>query len=419
MSFFEKCRSYSVIVGNGSGVLFQPMTDEYTYVLTAKHNIENHNLEDIVIERYDGITLTAQAKYLHVEKDIAIIKINKLENFSGPLKKCELPNDGDRYKLYGYPQTRRHAGYNDEKIQNLDFDVTDISDDVIRARNIDYSGQVEVNGFSGGGLFQEAGDDVSCLGIESRMDANTAVETHERVRVIFIKAFDEIVEANDELAPLLPPYMNNFMLLLEEIFLLRGMPFKQELVQRFFRNIASRNFTDLTPQSIKQEFETQLLITGQKQSSLLTDVLWKLYLEFLVICTILDSNSPSNAAEIKEIYKKRKYLFADSKDWTSLTEAILRSDLSEVQKGGVVVIGSSDREPTKCEISKLTLIKNDRVFPNEMKINEAISEPFQELKFIHIHLIQKTLIDDEDNFYDADTTNVEEKIKDELAKIFN
>ena len=41
MNFFEKCRACSVIVGNGSGVLFQPMIDEYTYVLTAKHNLYN------------------------------------------------------------------------------------------------------------------------------------------------------------------------------------------------------------------------------------------------------------------------------------------------------------------------------------------------------------------------------------------
>lgn len=418
MSFYEKCRSYSVIVGNGSGVLFQPMTDEYTYVLTAKHNIENSDAQDIQIKRYDDTPLTAQEKYLHNEKDIAIIKINKLETFDGPLKKLELPNDGERYKLYGYPNSRR-INTTDEKIHNLDFDVTDINDDTIQARNIDYSGQVEVNGFSGGGLFQEIGEDVYCLGIESRMDSDTVVETHERVRVIFIKVFDEIVEANGELAPLLPAYMNNFMLLQEEIFSLRGMPFKQELAQRFFRNIAYQSFAGLTPQLIKQEFGTQLLIIGQKKSLLLNDILWKLYLEFLVICTLLDSNAPSTITDIKEIYKKRKYLFADSHDWTSLTEPILRSDLSEVQKGGIIVIGSSDREPTRCDISQRILTNNARVFPSEMKISEAISEPFKELKFIHIHLIQKTLIEDEHIFIDANITNIEEKIKDELAKIFN
>lgn len=33
----DNLKLHSVIVGEGSGVLFQPATTDYTYILTAKH----------------------------------------------------------------------------------------------------------------------------------------------------------------------------------------------------------------------------------------------------------------------------------------------------------------------------------------------------------------------------------------------
>ena len=39
MTFFERCRSFTVKVNGGSGVIFQPMTDDYSYILTAKHTL--------------------------------------------------------------------------------------------------------------------------------------------------------------------------------------------------------------------------------------------------------------------------------------------------------------------------------------------------------------------------------------------
>lgn len=44
MSFFDQCKQCSVMVDNGSGVFFQPMTEEYSYILTAKHNLYNDSV---------------------------------------------------------------------------------------------------------------------------------------------------------------------------------------------------------------------------------------------------------------------------------------------------------------------------------------------------------------------------------------
>lgn len=60
MSFFEQCKQCSVRLDGGSGVLFQPMTEKYTYILTAKHNLSNDSEE----KRIDDI------KYILYGEDV-------------------------------------------------------------------------------------------------------------------------------------------------------------------------------------------------------------------------------------------------------------------------------------------------------------------------------------------------------------
>ena len=44
----------NVIVDRGTGVLFQPMTDEYFYILTAKHNLQNKVDNDNYVDKEDN-----------------------------------------------------------------------------------------------------------------------------------------------------------------------------------------------------------------------------------------------------------------------------------------------------------------------------------------------------------------------------
>jgi len=201
MNFFDKCKYLTVIVGDGSGVIFQP-SENYSYILTAKHNLK----DNLSIITYDGDNLNIQKCYKHEILDIAIIKVEKIDSPEILIQK-EKPEYLKKYKIYGYPVTRRKNDKED-KILDYDLEITSNSNKNynIDVRNADSSPYEEVVGFSGGGLFNAENTNeniVYLAGIECKMTNEgdeDEKETHNRLRFISINAFDEIIKKySDEL----------------------------------------------------------------------------------------------------------------------------------------------------------------------------------------------------------------------------
>ncbi|MPM69266.1 hypothetical protein SDC9_116210 [bioreactor metagenome] len=89
----DAIKEYIVIVNEGSGCIFQPMDNSYSYVLTAKHNITNAKNQITQFTRFklNNNTWTETKipfEYLvenenyfpHPNRDIAIIKIEKIHD---------------------------------------------------------------------------------------------------------------------------------------------------------------------------------------------------------------------------------------------------------------------------------------------------------------------------------------------------
>lgn len=363
MSFFEQCKQCSVMVGGGSGVLFQPMTNEYSYILTAKHNLYNDDNNDQTIYRYtqpknlsdihiNNANIVIQNKYEHSTLDIAILKINKIE-FNSPFREYNQPQNTNLYKLYGFPKQIREQ---QDKISYFDLKVGDITNFEITASNQEYFPKVNIEGCSGGGVFKEDGDNFYLVGIEYRMSAQTEEESanNVRVRFIYIGAFDEIIEQNSsELAPLYPPYMNDFNLLVDNIYLLNDYEEKRDLVRNRVKYLSKTHTTGVTPIEINNEFKNELLINGFDLNQITNSELWQMYLEFILLSIIVDSKECLSLDKIKDVYKKRKILFAKSERWVELKEDILKSDLRGLQKNSIVFIACiGDRRPNKIELTK-------------------------------------------------------------------
>ena len=51
MTLDEKYQKISIMINNGTGVLFQPMSNEFTYILTAKHNVQFKNQDNIYVDK--------------------------------------------------------------------------------------------------------------------------------------------------------------------------------------------------------------------------------------------------------------------------------------------------------------------------------------------------------------------------------
>ncbi len=215
MSFSENCRRCSVKVDNGTGVLVSPNTEEYSYILTAKHNLyhdyENKKctepklLDSIKLVAYDESIKLSLLKIYELDEcdiDIAILKIKKVNTCVSKIKLDE-PKNGQKYFLYGFPKHRRDDKYSkEEQIRNFELKVVDeLSNHEIIVENDKYYSQSDIDGCSGGGVFENINEESFLVGIEFRMDSvGKKDDNNTRLRFISIKAFDEIVyKYNDEL----------------------------------------------------------------------------------------------------------------------------------------------------------------------------------------------------------------------------
>ena len=209
MSFSKKCRHCSVKVENGTGVLVSPNTEEYSYILTAKHNLyhdyenkkctESKSLDSIKLVAYDeSIKLSLLGKYELDECgiDIAILKIEKVNTCAFKIKLDE-PKNGQKYFLYGFPKHRRDDKFSkEEQIRNFELKVVDkLSNHEIIVENDKYYSQSDIDGCSGGGVFENINEESFLAGIEFRMDrVGKKDDNNTRLRFFSIKAFDKIVD---------------------------------------------------------------------------------------------------------------------------------------------------------------------------------------------------------------------------------
>lgn len=422
MSFFEQCKQCSVRLDGGSGVLFQPMTDDYTYILTAKHNLyndlkEQKNINDIKYICYgEDEPKDILKKYEHTTLDIAILKIEKI-NFESPYKEFEQPKDGDIFKFYGYPENRRDKT---EKIKYFDLKVGDKNKFEITASNQEYFPQNNIDGCSGGGVFKRDGDNFCLVGIEHSMDAQSdeEVEHNIRLKYININAFDDIVaQYEDELTPLYPPYMSNFNLLDEHIFLLNDYEEKRDFVRDRLQYLSKTYITGITPIDIKNEFENDLLINGLDTRYATNSDFWQMYLEFILLSVLVDSKEYITMDTIKKIYKKRKILFAKADRWVELKENILKSNLQGLQKNATVFIAcKGHRRPNKVDLSDSIVDISRPPQREEMRIDQGIDYTM-DIKYKHIYAIEKLLLDNEGKFANATGTNVDEILKEVLQNV--
>lgn len=211
MSNTEKLHEFAVLVSGGSGCLLQPETTEYTYVLTAKH----------VIEDSDSITVTRQIKggarnqllntlgepfFLeNSDNDAAIIKV-EFVNALSPIHRIDYPYDNDLdFFLIGHPLNRRRS----QKSSFRPDSITKINltpDECLEATIIPVPVKDEVDGMSGGGIIAVKDSSYYLAGIQKGMSVEKNGETLGRIDFMPLSFFDEIIEKfSGDLLPLPRP----------------------------------------------------------------------------------------------------------------------------------------------------------------------------------------------------------------------
>jgi len=363
MARIDKLPCFTVKVNGGSGCLFQPIDDTYSYVLTAKH-VENVNNTPLVIRQtvnQNGQLINEALEIIgtpfnhtDINKDASIIKIKKVVDIESLLRDDLYSENRDNYYLCGHPKSRLGDAYsfreNKLTIENrkqFGYIEAELSRPAIHS---------EIVGQSGGGIIKIEESCFLLAGIQKKMATADLNETLGRIEFMPLSFFDEIiVENRQSLSPLFPPYFGSFERLINDIFPLSGIQIveqKKTLIQNELKVIARDLCNDFTPNLILDLYKDSLLVSGTEKALLNHKELWVSFLELLSI-NQLHSENTLTIEGLKNLQKSKKLYFTDSKEWISKLEDIYMSDLSEIEKGGIVIISSAnDTKPTTVEIDK-------------------------------------------------------------------
>ncbi len=419
----KKLPYYTVIVNSGSGCLFQPASDDYSYILTAKHVLDVDNtitrqklndVNDVVQEKLEIIG----SPFVHddANKDAAIIKVKKVNEIESLLRDDSVEFNSEKYFLSGHPLSRQgnNFSFRDNKLE-----LTQPKQYGYIEATLDKSAlHHEVIGQSGGGIIKIEDSCFLLAGIQKKMSTSDEDESLGRIEFAPLSFFDEIVKNNqDELSPIYPPYIVSFSNLTKEIFELDNFLAKRNLIQNQLLNIARNLCNDFSPEKILELFGDSFLVHNCNPSLINHKALWISFLELTTI-NQLHTDTKLTYDELTALSKKRRLILVDTDKWTKSLEDIYKSDLSDVEKGGsVIVCATREKSPSLVEIPSNVLEFNIAVPMDEMNISNTIQDPFRDLRLINIFKFQDHIIRNADAYLNASGTNIKEILKNETKNI--
>ncbi|MDH6306726.1 hypothetical protein M2459_001960 [Parabacteroides sp. PF5-5] len=424
----NRFRALTVKVNNGSGCLFQPLTAEYSYVLTARHVIKDLSVEDIKIEQQTGtepvvLELIAPPYYdenVKTRDGAAIIKIKKngIEEIL-PVYKTELKFDPSHiYKLCGYPLRRRNDvdSYRSNDIELKDDKLDDFIEAEIQGKPV----FKEVDGMSGGGILRQFGSNIELIGIQSEMVAKDENEILGRINFIPLDSFQELIEKKG-LPPLMPSYLTCFLHLKDAIFPLNNLtPDNTPLRDYLLNQVKSKLCESIFPHQVLKEYNESLLISGHSSANLFNKHLWITFLEFIVINLMKDSNDEISIESINNYLSKNRFLFGISENWMHLIKDIYKSNLKGLSKGGSIIISTDkDKMPTVVSIPKTSIPNIAKVQRDDEKLQiDSGIDIYSDFGLFHIYKFQKDLLEKQFE-YPNDILKIPNFFKDKMNDTFS
>ncbi|GAB4038620.1 ABC-three component system protein [Spirosoma gilvum] len=423
----------TVIVGEGSGCLYKTNSQEYDYVLTAKHNVEGKEDLKVIRQYIDefGNIIPQELKIIGVpflhsnkDKDAAIIKIENLENLEALYR--EEYNRLDSYELIGHPDTR--------KDQKFSF-----RSNTLKVKNIKEFGYVEAEinkactygeilGQSGGGVIRQTLNKTFLVGIQRRMSVDDEIEMLSRIDFMPITFYDEIIEQyHQDLEKITLSFLECFSSLKNQVMPLTGALVENHVkfTRNFLRSITDKIVSNkLTPIYIKDFFEERLLIHNQSKNSLNHKKLWLAWLEFLIIMNIYQTTQIDDST-IEDLFNSHRLIFSNTEeDWSTELENIIKSDFKGLHNDGKIII-STINPPVISVIPAdyvTDIIREQSIPRDELMIDEASDYPLVGHKLIHLTAFQRECIIAKSieykDYSTLDENQLKAKLKEEYKQLF-
>lgn len=428
----DDLKLYSLIVGDGSGCLFQPMTKEYTYILCAKHLFiikeENDRGETVERDMPDGkiIEIKRHCKkengweeikikhklqrgmnyFPHKDADAAILKIDYLPNFDNIYIQNQI-NENNGFELCGFPGTARQDEEG-EKYTTHRLERFLASGNYCHGAQL-FGGlnQINIDGMSGGGILKLANNHISIIGIQSKMASK--LFPSGQIGFVPMKYFNEITDYSEhvgKLEKLLPSYIKSFSFLTEDIFNLKYGLVEKERAKKLTKILKIKageiQKSDITPLCIKNYLnEKLLLLSNQDRDELQKKRIWSIWLELLTILNIAKNKSHC-ANDLPTIFKKIRLFYSnvDEDFWLEHLEDLHKLDYSGLESKGIVVVASNVKAESNMHILDLSRIPGDitRTLKEKFdieklgqKIDNATDFPLEKYKYINISAFKEDI----------------------------
>lgn len=399
----------AVRVNQGSGVLVTALSTDYSYVLTARHNLlkvltdpaslmETKEIEVILRDGTVVDVLDQKVSSLH---DIAVILV--ASQALAPTAISTSVEIEESMWLVGYPNVRRNLP---EKIRLFPGKIESFEAMSIDISTNSYASVDEVRGVSGGGVYIKASKRWHLVAVECQMESQLQ-EGHNWLRCIGISAFNELIREH-ELPPILPPFLLSFTPVVEATFPLLGFECVATLkrLQSLLYHVIKTNIANKypTPNEILESFGRKLLVQEDPECSLFDKKLWISWLEYLTLSVLLDKPNAIDAEYIKKLHSKRRFLYSGSdSEWTSFIDRIIQSDLSGLADDGLLLISNRiERPPAKTKsIRDLSGIVPDIALPLSEGVDIGIPrKSIGRVKIFHIDGLHTDCIVRQEECYD-------------------
>lgn len=338
MSVHDFLIRHAVKINEGSGVLVQSMSDEYSYVLTAKHVLAAVNS----LSMWDGTPVEPLGVY-SLDKDCAVIKVPYVESLS--LTRFRSPDvEYQALAIFaGFPGYLNNTNSPAEKFRMYNGKINKVVDDYLLTLD-NLPPKALIDGASGGGVYFLIGQQPFLIGVEIEM-AGPQPQEPGVVKCYSLARFDEIVNANG-FAPILPTFFECFRKLQNKTF-----QFDSAMPGSFnnLRRILHAKVTSMvaegapTPYELLDKYKDDLVVIGQSQQALYDIDLWTAFAEFLVIDMIMCGAQHFDAAHLLDLERRRRFVYSRHEtNWMQDFSNILQSARKLLDDGGMLIVASKD-----------------------------------------------------------------------------
>lgn len=419
-----KFKINSVIVDGGSGVLCQPYkNNEYTYLLSAKHNFYEEKIikESVKIYFFDdqdnGVLVninlgTNYFEYADNTVDAAVLKID----FRANVEDIFIDEECDAFSecfLCGYPgnlRSNKNDKYTSYKLKHkinttLNGRYLRIQSDFGTLTHDDFLG------FSGGGIFRENNSSLNLIGIQS---STTTDYANGQIDIIPASFFNEIALSNG-LPELVPSCLTEISNLIDNVlkFELIIPELRPKLINAFKSSLDNIKLKLI--ELYNDDISEKLSITKDAKKS---KKFWESFLEYIIIISIIhDEQIDENT--LKKIINSKMFVFSNTdKNFLEIIRDVLQMDLTKIEENCQILIGSENVPAIKRRILADNIVSNITDATQYYTIDRAVHlKRIREI--IHIKAIEFDCIGPNENNLNGYNHLQIIELLEEIKKIIN